>query len=145
MRTPLNLQMIMWRGQTEVKKASLLFLAARKRKFRKAGVIYKGSGAKAVFYRQLLEYEKERFFIFGPMTLYSVIGVIVCICSDRKTGKLSAGNCVAGCRSVFRVLMYRLSWKMGEEVEQPYIYLIPDSAIEKIVVRDADGTHKSVG
>ena len=40
---------------------------------RGASVTYKGSGAKAIFYRQLLEYKKSRFFLFGGQTLVSLV------------------------------------------------------------------------
>ena len=114
------------------KKGEFTFSGGKKRKFRKAGVIYKGSGAKAVFYRQLLEYKKERFFIFGPMTLYSVIGVIVCIAAIGRPENYPPGLALLGVEAYFVFLCTGYLGKWGKELEQPYIYLIPDSAIKKL-------------
>ena len=40
-------------------------LEEKKKKFRHMTVRYQAVGAKAIFYRQLLEYRKERTFIFS--------------------------------------------------------------------------------
>ena len=52
-------------------------LEEKKKKFRHMTVRYQAVGAKAIFYRQLLEYRKERTFIFSKMTLLNLgtIGV----------------------------------------------------------------------
>ena len=50
-----------------------------KKKMKKASLSRWGSGAKAIFSRQLLEYKKERFFIFTGFTLAALIGAVVCI------------------------------------------------------------------
>ena len=43
---------------------------------------YKGTYAKAIFYRQVLEYRKNRFFIFGwNSVLFLVIGVAIAVVS----------------------------------------------------------------
>ena len=38
---------------------------SRRRKYKKASVAYKGGGAQAIYYRQLLEYKKSRFFLLN--------------------------------------------------------------------------------
>lgn len=48
----------------------------RNKKLKAAHVEYKGTYAKAIFYRQLLEYKKNRFFIFGfNSLLFFAVGV----------------------------------------------------------------------
>lgn len=62
------------------KSGEVVFSIGKKKKFKKkAAVEYKAAGAKAIFYRQLLEYKKERFFIFGGMTLAAIIVSVVVI------------------------------------------------------------------
>ena len=71
-----------------------------------------GKGAQAIFYRQLLEYKKERFFIFDKITLISLIFAFIFSYSlsdsaaDSGVGQLFfAGRgciCVAGYERISR-------------------------------------------
>ena len=54
-------------------KAGEIAIVGWKKKYGKATVAYKGKYAKAIFYRQLLEYKKNRFFIFGFYTLICLL------------------------------------------------------------------------
>ena len=81
-----------------------------KKKLKKASLSGWGIGARAIFSRQLLEYKKERFFIFTGFTLAALIGAVVCI--------------------FFVGTGYMGKWR--KELELPYIYLIPEPAIKKL-------------
>lgn len=52
-------------------------------------VRYQAVGAKAIFYRQLLEYRKERTFIFSKMTLLNLVIGIVMAFAMRETAQES--------------------------------------------------------
>ena len=61
----------------------------KKQSFKQASVEYKGGGAKAIFYRQLLEYKKNRTFIFSWMTLVNlaVSGFLIyAVVTGKKEG-----------------------------------------------------------
>ena len=55
-------------------KTGEVAFVGKKKKYKTARVEYRGGGASAIFYRQLLEYKKERFFIFGFVTLVFLAG-----------------------------------------------------------------------
>lgn len=61
----------------------------KKAKYKKATVQYKGTGAKAIFYRQLLEYKKSRFFIFSILSLLCLAGSIAIAIYGLKTVRVS--------------------------------------------------------
>ena len=52
----------------------------KKKKFKRASVEYKASGAKAIFYRQLLEYKKEKWFFEAAKQIVrpNIIFLITC-------------------------------------------------------------------
>ena len=50
-----------------------------RKKLKKVSLSGWGSGARAIFSRQMLEYKKERFFIFTGFTLAALVGAVVCI------------------------------------------------------------------
>ncbi len=64
-------------------------LEEKKKKFRHMTVRYQAVGAKAIFYRQLLEYRKERTFIFSKMTLLNLVIGIVMAFAMRETAQES--------------------------------------------------------
>ena len=55
------------------KSGEIVMGIGKKKKFRQVSVKYRASGAKAVFYRQMLEYRKERFYIFNSMTVFCAV------------------------------------------------------------------------
>ena len=56
------------------KNGEMVFgLSGKKRSFRRVREKIAGKGAQAIFYRQLLEYKKEKFFIFDKITLISLV------------------------------------------------------------------------
>ena len=62
-------------------------VGAKKRTFRKVKLNYQAKGAKAIFYRQLLEYKKEKYFIFSKMTMFHLLFAFVMVVSLNSVVK----------------------------------------------------------
>lgn len=122
---------------SEIKKRSqkgeFVFLA-KKKKLRKAHITYKGTGAKAIFYRQLLEYKKKRLFIFSTMTFISLgIGIVAAYfyIKNQINQSIMVMAVLAGMTyMVFLMSGYATKWT--QELESIYLYLIPDSKLKKV-------------
>lgn len=104
-----------------------------KKKYGKAAVVYKGSYAKALFYRQLLEYKKNRFFIFGFYTLLCLaLGIGLAILGYRgELGGMEVFS-ILGVMAYLTFIFSSYTGKWGKELAKPYTYLIPDSAFRKL-------------
>ena len=91
-------------------------LEEKKKKFRHMTVRYQAVGAKAIFYRQLLEYRKERTFIFSKMnTFESRDRHRYGICDARdSTGKRDSSDFSAWNSGVYDSDLQRISWKVGD-------------------------------
>ena len=105
-------------------------------KLRRASIRYQGGGAKAVFYRQLLEYKKRRFFLFGGRTLTALIigaGAVV-LFSMGEISVSGAGRyyTVPGILGYLAFIFSTVGGKWEKELENPYIYLIPDTPFKKL-------------
>lgn len=110
----------------------------KKQKFGKAQIKWQGSGAKALFYRQLLEYKKSRFFIFDANTLVSVlVGVGLAWIYVREGGfdedLAELGNYILPAVAGYFVFIFTtMTGKWAKELKSPYTYLIPDSPFKKL-------------
>lgn len=118
-------------------KGELKMRLGKNQKFKAAEVNYKGTGAKAIFYRQLLEYKKSRFFIFGFNTVLSlIIGVGIAVLSrfmDLETEfGLNKIFIIPGIMAYIIFIFSGYATKWSRELENPYTYLIPDSSIRKM-------------
>lgn len=115
-------------------KAGEIAIVGWKKKYGKATVAYKGKYAKAIFYRQLLEYKKNRFFIFGFYTLICLlVGIGLAVIGYRNHG--FGGYEVFVILGVMAYLTFIFSGyqgKWGKELKKPYTYLIPDTALCKL-------------
>lgn len=108
-------------------------VAGWKKKYGKAEVNYKGSYAKALFYRQLLEYKKNRFFIFGFYTLLCLaIGTGTAIFAYRSEITTFLPFAILGIMAYLTFIFSSYAGKWGKELEKPYTYLIPDSSFHKL-------------
>lgn len=99
-----------------------------------ARVTYKGTGAKALFYRQLLEYRKSRFFIFDLNTGAALIaGVLIAYLylAEGGMGELTPFM-IPGVSAYVIFIFTTLSGKWAKEIASPYTYLIPDTAFRKL-------------
>lgn len=106
----------------------------KKQKFGKATVTWKGSGAKAIYYRQLLEYKKTRFFIFDITSLFFLLaGIGIAILYVREGGFGDITEYVIPLASGYLVFVFTaLNGKWARELKSPYTYLIPGSDFAKL-------------
>lgn len=106
----------------------------KKQKFGQATVRWKGTGARAIFYRQLLEYKKSRFFIFDVNTLFALAagaGIAWLYVREGGFGEMDP-YVIPMVSAYFTFIFTTLSGKWGKELKSPYTYLIPDSAFAKL-------------
>lgn len=108
----------------------------KKRFVRNVRANYKGNCAKAIYYRQLLEYKKKRFFIFGANSLISlVIGLFIGILGVTEKIPLDLDAKMFIIPGIMAYLMFFFSayaTKWARELENPYTYLIPDGSVKKV-------------
>ena len=108
----------------------------RNKKLKAAHVEYKGTYAKAIFYRQLLEYKKNRFFIFGfNSLLFFAVGVgIAFLSTTDMMEEFRAGKpfIIPAIMAYIVLIFSGYLAKWSKELENPYTYLIPDNGIRKL-------------
>lgn len=108
----------------------------RNRKLRRVRSSWNGSGAAAILSRQLLEYKKEKFFIFSIGTLVYLAVDLVLIYMDRA-GKLGTAHefgqyLLLGISAYLMLIFGSLPIKWMKELDNPYVFLIPDNPVKKI-------------
>lgn len=104
----------------------------KKEKFGKAKVVYKGGGAKALFYKQLLEYKKSKFFFFDNQTiLMLLLGAVIGYIWGKDMQEIKefilpvAMGYIVFCMSA-------IPGKWAQEIKSPYTFLIPDTPMRKL-------------
>lgn len=110
----------------------------KKQRFGKARVSWKGKGARALFYRQLLEYKKSKYFLFDTSTFLSLVaGAGIAYLYIRESGSdffEAFGPFVIPVVSGYLIFIFTsLNGKWAKELKSPYTYLIPDSAFRKLM------------
>ncbi len=105
----------------------------KRRRFKKARAVWKGQGAQALFYRQLLEYKKNKYFIFDMNTVFAAAGGIFIVWIYRQ-GELGAfQNFIIPAVSAYLIFIFTsLSTKWSKELQSPYTYMLPDSPWKKL-------------
>lgn len=123
--------------QKKARKGEVSLSFGQKKYMKKASVTYKGVYAKAIFYRQLLEYKKNRFFIFGWNTLLSlIVGITIAVVAyfTDMTKEFGEGTVFVIPAVIAYIIMifsgYATKW--AKELENPYTYLVPDSGMKKL-------------
>lgn len=104
-----------------------------KEKYRRLKTGLRGAGASAIFYRQLQEYKKARFFVFNMMDL-------ICFFLAVVMARTMGGEKVAEFGGLFLlgILAYIVFCTSGiigkweKELENPYLYLIPEKPLKKM-------------
>ena len=117
------------------KNGELVFgVSGKKKKFRQVKEHISARGAKAIFYRQLLEYKKEKFFIFSKVTLIAVAIAFIFSYSLRDTAAESGiGELfLLGIVGYMSLVMSGYLGKWESELKNPYLFLIPDSPLKKL-------------
>lgn len=110
----------------------------KKQKFGKATVRWRGKGGSALFYRQLLEYKKSRFFIFDFNTVVSLLvgaGIAYVYIREGGFGFLESYKAfVIPVISAYLIFIFTgFNGKWAKELTSPYTYLIPDSPFRKMM------------
>ncbi|MCI9336532.1 MAG: hypothetical protein HFH93_03145 [Lachnospiraceae bacterium] len=102
----------------------------KKEKFTKASVRWRGKGAAALFYRQLLEYKKSRHFIFDLNTVTAVLagaGVAYLYRNEGGFGALEPFRLlVLPTVAAYIIFIFTgFGGKWAKELKSPYTYLLP--------------------
>ena len=107
----------------------------KKQKFGKAHVKWRGHGARALFYRQLLEYKKSRYFIFDANTAAALIaGFFLAYLYIREGGFGNFTMFVIPCAAAYVIFVFTaMGGKWAKELLSPYTYLIPDTPFRKLI------------
>ena len=102
-------------------KGEVAFVGAKKAKVKKAKITYKGYYAKAIFYRQLLEYKKKKFFIFGYYNLICLaVGIAIAFFSRGEGSAREYAIFVAtGAGAYCTILFSGFQTKWAKELENP--------------------------
>ncbi len=107
------------------------------RKFRQASVEYKGVYAKAIYFRQILEYKKNPTFIFGWNTLLCLgLGILIAAVGyfNDAINEFGAAKIfiIPGVTSYIVFIFSGYATKWSKELENAYTYLIPDTPLKKL-------------
>ncbi|HJD34366.1 MAG TPA: putative ABC exporter domain-containing protein [Candidatus Mediterraneibacter tabaqchaliae] len=109
-------------------------ISGKKRKFRQVRERISAKGAKAIFYRQLLEYKKEKFFIFSKVTLIAAV-IAFFLCYTLRDAAMETGVAeffLLGVIAYMSIVMSGYLGKWENELKNPYLYLIPDTPMKKL-------------
>lgn len=110
----------------------------KKEKFSKATIRWRGKGASALFYRQLLEFKKKKYFIFDINTVVALLtgaGIAYLYRSEGGFGGLeSFRTFVLPAVAAYMVFIFAgFGGKWAKELKSPYTYLLPDSPFRKLL------------
>lgn len=117
------------------KNGEMVFgLSGKKRSFRRVREKIAGKGAQAIFYRQLLEYKKEKFFIFDKITLISlVLAFILSYSLSDSAAESGVGQLfLLGVVAYVSLVMSGYLGKWESELKNPYLFLVPDTPLRKM-------------
>lgn len=107
----------------------------KKERFRRAAVTYKGSGAKAIFYKQILEYKKSKTFFLDYTTLFLVaLGniMVYMIGTDGSENAMKKLFVLPAVMAYLLLCSSAMNGKWAKEISNPYTFLIPDSPVRKL-------------
>ncbi len=110
----------------------------KKEKLGRAAVRWRGRGASALFYRQLLEYKKSRYFLFDINTVVAILaglGVSYLYQREGGFGALEPYRAlVVSAVAAYVIFIFTgFGGKWAKELKSPYTYLIPDSPFRKLI------------
>ncbi len=109
-------------------------IGKKQKKFRRVSESFKATGAKAIFYRQLLEYKKEKYFIFSKMTLLCLgMSLLLGKVMERAVVKTGMPEMyLVGVILYITLIFTGYLGKWESELKNPYLFLIPDSPMKKL-------------
>ncbi len=97
------------------------------------GIAYKGYYANAIFYRQILEYRKNTFFIFGIHTIIMfAAGVGIAVVAYMGNITQWKEYIIVGVMAYIVWVFSGYATKWSKELENPYTFLLPDTAFRKL-------------
>ncbi|WP_040952471.1 putative ABC exporter domain-containing protein [Gorillibacterium massiliense] len=97
-------------------------------KLRKAEQRYLGTGAKAIYYRHMLEYKKSGFFFIGRSSLFlAAVGF-----ASRYVIKPDQIIYMLMAAAYYLLIIGQFTGKWVAEMERPYIFLLPASSGAKL-------------
>lgn len=118
------------------KAGEVSIVGAKPKKYMHASIKYKGYNAKAIFYRQFLEYKKNRFFIFSFRTfLFLLAGVALHFLSRKDNVMHDLMNVRLFVIPI--IVTYYITFfgvirsKWMKELQNYYTFLLPDTKIHK--------------
>ncbi len=116
------------------KAGSMQMVVGKKTKYGKADIKYKGTGAKALFYRQLLEYKKSKFFIFDANTVACIVaaGLMIYLNFTEDGFGDATPFVIPGLMAYLIFIFGTMPSKWTKEVKYPFTYMIPDSNFSKV-------------
>lgn len=107
---------------------------------------YKGSGASAIFYRHMLEFKKSGFFFINKTTFiivgigiaskYFFSGIASTIPSEAVSMGMGSGDFTFKSvlfSSIYVLFFLSMQGKWAQELNKPFIYLLPASSISKVL------------
>lgn len=107
----------------------------KKNKFKRASVNYKGSYAKSIYYKQLLEAKKQRFGKYG-LGVYIFLLAGIAIAAIVKVTELPITisiYVIPGVSLYINCILSSMKSKLELELKNPYTYLIPDTNFKKLL------------
>lgn len=121
----------------KAKKGVVSIGFGKKKQYKEASIEYKGSYAKAIYFRQLLEYKKNKTFIFGWNTFLCFgLGVLIAVYGYVNNAAENFGEfkvfVIPAVVSYMVFIFSGYATKWSKELENPYTYLIPDSPLKKV-------------
>lgn len=111
----------------QAKKSGTQVREIKVNKVKKLKNTYKATGAKAIFYRHILEYRKTKFFFFDISSLM-IIGFGIGSKFIFHNGNIKSVLYA----SIYLLFLLSMQGKWVQEMEKHYIYLIPESSIKKV-------------
>lgn len=112
----------------------VMSIGEKKKKFRRVNESFRATGAKAIFYRQLLEYKKEKYFIFSKMTVMC-LAIAILLSRVMRASVMKSGMPAMYLMGIILYMTLVLSGYVGKwenELKSPYLFLIPDSPVKKL-------------
>ncbi len=129
----------------EGKFSDKVMLGNKEIKLRKKG-IRKGSGASAVFFKQLLEGSRRSRFMFLNINTFVLLFISFVIGFGMKQAMPHIERTIIYLAVVIILIyvqfFFSASGDWVKELTKPYIYLIPDGAVKKLIMASATGLIK---
>lgn len=129
----------------EGKFSDKVMMGNKQIKLRKRG-IKRGKGASAIFHKHILEGSRRSRFMFFNINTFVLLFVSMVICFGIKQAKPDIEPTIiylaATVILAYVQFFFSASGDWVKELNKPYIYLIPDGAVKKLVMAAATGIIK---